>query len=342
MHRSKPNLFDWATSELSQDAILCWLAAWADPGAAECDLLLHKLGHNLIALIFAKHRRELPDQLTSIEIMRQHHNIDVLAIVDKTLAVCIEDKIESTEHSDQLRRYLASLGEDGFSRDRLLPTYIQCGEQGDYRDVLDAGYVIVRRRELVALLRNYLSEGGTNSIGRDFHDYLAKLETKYESFRHLPPAEWDSYAWQGYYSTLQEVLGEGEWGYVPQPTGGFWGYWLHSHCDSDCEQYLQIQERNLCFKISVEEKDNRCEGRSKWSEKILAAAITENLNVVRPRRFGNGQTMTVAMLSGDFPVVNSSGSLDLEATVAVLRRAITVLDRAAKPSLAAAASAHGE
>nr|WP_260390277.1 hypothetical protein [Ornithobacterium rhinotracheale] len=26
----KPNLFQYATSELSQDAFLCWLIAWAD------------------------------------------------------------------------------------------------------------------------------------------------------------------------------------------------------------------------------------------------------------------------------------------------------------------------
>lgn len=25
-----PNLFEFATSELSQDAFLCWLASWAD------------------------------------------------------------------------------------------------------------------------------------------------------------------------------------------------------------------------------------------------------------------------------------------------------------------------
>ena len=30
-----PNLFDFATKELSQDAVICWLIAWADADATE-------------------------------------------------------------------------------------------------------------------------------------------------------------------------------------------------------------------------------------------------------------------------------------------------------------------
>jgi len=32
MTPTTPNLFRFATSELSQDAFICWLASWADPG----------------------------------------------------------------------------------------------------------------------------------------------------------------------------------------------------------------------------------------------------------------------------------------------------------------------
>jgi hypothetical protein len=36
-----PNLFDFATSELSQDAFICWLASWADPSYRDDDEALH-------------------------------------------------------------------------------------------------------------------------------------------------------------------------------------------------------------------------------------------------------------------------------------------------------------
>ena len=341
MTELKPNLFEWATSELSQDAVLCWLAAWADPCAAGSDRSLHRLGMNFLKLIFVKHGREVPNPITSIEIRRQHRNIDVLIVINHTIVACIEDKVGTTEHSDQLRRYLVSLEKDGFARDCLLPAYIQIGEQGDYRQVRDAGYVVIRRPEIINLLRDYLGEGGSDSIVRDFHAYLMELDTKIEAFRLRPLEEWDGYAWQGFYTVLQETLGEGEWGYVPNQSGGFMGYWWHSHSDRDSEQYLQIQEGNLCFKISVEEPSKRSELRSTWNQKILAAAVRENLNVVRPLRFGSGTSMTVAMLDGDFAFANNAGSLELEATIGVLRKATNVLNRAVEAGAGEFAAAQG-
>lgn len=43
-----PNIFSYATSELSQDAMIAWLAAWADPGFAKIDYALHSCGINLL------------------------------------------------------------------------------------------------------------------------------------------------------------------------------------------------------------------------------------------------------------------------------------------------------
>ena len=39
-----PNLFDYATKELSQDAFFCWLLAWADEECRDADSTLHALG----------------------------------------------------------------------------------------------------------------------------------------------------------------------------------------------------------------------------------------------------------------------------------------------------------
>ena len=38
----RPNLFDYATSELSQDAFLLWFLRWADPIYKDEDLSLHQ------------------------------------------------------------------------------------------------------------------------------------------------------------------------------------------------------------------------------------------------------------------------------------------------------------
>jgi hypothetical protein len=38
----EPNLFNYATSELSQDAFICWLIAWADSSQIENDKNLYE------------------------------------------------------------------------------------------------------------------------------------------------------------------------------------------------------------------------------------------------------------------------------------------------------------
>ena len=324
----KPNLFQFATSELSQDAMLCWLATWGDPGFATHDQRLHQLGLAFLRSLFEMHGRSLPEIRKPIEVKRQHRGIDVLIVINNTEAVCIEDKVGTTEHSEQLQRYLAGLKEDGFSDDQVIPVYVQTGDQGSYRGVKAAGYAVMRRDELIALLQSYLQEGGLDSIARDFHDYLKDIESRVEAFRSHPIAEWDWYAWQGFYSELQHQLRDGEWGYVANPSGGFLGFWWHWHSEDESEQYLQIEQGSLCFKISVNDAVKRSDLRTKWLVRILKSAHKANFLVVKPKRLGMGQTMTVAVFDGDFRSVKSDGMLDLSSTLRVLRTAADVLDQA--------------
>lgn len=324
----KPNLFQFATKELSQDAILCWLASWGDPRYKDSDKLLHSLGQNVLSLFFEKHAKKLPESLKSVEVKRQYRNIDILLILNNTISVCIEDKVGSTEHSNQLQRYLEILKTEPFSKDGIVPIYVQTGDQGSYKEVRDAGYQIVQRPELLRILESYSNQGGSNSIVSDFHEHLAQLEMKVQSFKDRPPSDWDEYAWKGFYSELQKRLNEGVWEYVPNHSGGFHGYWLPSQIAGDSEVYLQIEEEFLCFKILVHDADKRNKERDKWLNHILIAAQNSNLNVTRPRKLGSGKTMTVAELDNDYRIVNKEGVLDLEKTIQMLRLASDILDRA--------------
>lgn len=325
---ARPNLFEYATSELSQDAVLCWLAAWAAPEAAADDGHLHALGLQFIAALMEVHGRPIPD-ISSLEIRRQYKSIDVLLIINSRLAICIEDKVGSTEHSNQLARYIEGLGADGFAPEDIAPVYVQTFEQGTYAAVKAAGYAPVSRKRLLAILEPYARTPGANAIARDFHDRLTHVDREVESFRCQPPAQWTWLAWQGFYGELQANLLDGEWGYVANPAGGFQGYWWHVKRAPRCEQYLQLEEAALCFKIWVEQPENRGELRDRWHARLLEQGRKHGINVVRPRRLGFGQTMTVAMLETDYRVTDQEGRLDVGATVARLREAEAVLDEAA-------------
>ena len=54
---------------------------------------------------------------------------------------------------------------------------------------------------------------------------------------------------------------KGEWAYVSNPRGGFIGFWWHWKTDANCKQYIQLEHEKLCFKIEVENKNERTELR---------------------------------------------------------------------------------
>ena len=56
----RPNLFDYATKELSQDAVICWLIAWAQTEPTdERDRMLRDLGRSFVDALLAKHDAKL-------------------------------------------------------------------------------------------------------------------------------------------------------------------------------------------------------------------------------------------------------------------------------------------
>ena len=80
---ARPNLFDYAPSELSQDAFLCWLLSWADRRYVTVDPALHRAAMKFLGSI----GRSCEDsalaevQALDIEVKRQYKSIDILALI---------------------------------------------------------------------------------------------------------------------------------------------------------------------------------------------------------------------------------------------------------------------
>ena len=122
----KHNLFAFATSELSQDAFFCW--------ALDClnrdeDSPLYGFGRSFCALLLGRKNDDLP-KIKGVVIRRQFKHVDVLALVvysNRTTidALVIEDKVNTSEHDDQIQKYLTELDnvlgslskEDGRNKD---------------------------------------------------------------------------------------------------------------------------------------------------------------------------------------------------------------------------------
>lgn len=316
----KPNLFHYATSELSQDAFIAWLLEWANPENKNIDEKLHECSLGLIKSFFEKHEKFMPSSIDSIEINQQAYGIDILAIINKKFALIIEDKVHSSNHSNQLERYSNKiLSLNKFYKENVLPIYFKTIEQGEYRKVFDSGYKLFSRTDFLEILNKGQSLGVNNSIFIDYRNYLLEIEEKVKGYLTVPiKAGWPWLSWCGFYSKVQEDIKDGEWGYVPNQTGGFWGFYWNWKEIEDCHLYLQIEENKLCFKIEVKNKEARKEKRQYWFEYFYEEGKKLNLKITRPKRFGNGETMTVAIIE-DYRQANKEGLVDLPKTVEFLR-----------------------
>ena len=326
-----PCLFDYATSELSQDAFFAWLLAWADK---KYDGPEHDLAVAFLETVFRNDERHLslPSDI-SIEVWRQYYHMDVFCTInDSEYAIILEDKVNTQQHDGQLERYLESvIGEKKFKH--VVCIYCKTGDQSDWSGVKKSGYVVMNRTELIKVIDG--PEGraacSANLIIADFARHLKGIDELVQGYRNKPLKDWDWNAWAGFYMELQKDRPDGRWDYVPNPSGGFMGFWWHWESVPGGHVYLQLEEGKACFKVEVGDGADAQALKFDWNERFMMTAKNVPdliIKVVRPKVLRIGTWMTVAVLEDDCRVVDSKGLLDIDATVAKLREMERVLDTA--------------
>jgi len=288
---------------------------------------LHETANDFIQRLLRAHGETAQFPLDTIDVRRQYNNMDVVVVLNGTAALLIEDKVHASAHSGQLDRYHSTLA-DEFGEEHVFPIYLKTGDQSNYRKARKQGYRVFSRSDLLDILRDGLDRGVTSDIFENYYDHLSSIDAQVKSFESAPMDDWARTAWKGFYQRLQEQLGSGNWNYVSNPSGGFMGYWWHFSESNGCKQYLQLQEDQLCFKIEVEDEDEYKRLRTKWHNKIVAAASEAPIDAVKPDRFGYGKHMTVAVIPEDYRATDEEGILDIAETLQRLQHAEGVLTRA--------------
>lgn len=258
-----PNLFEFATSELSQDAILAYMIAWAKPECRHQHPVVHRLGERLLRSLMrvSAEAQGIADPLTNAEIRSlrvgvQRDCVDIWAIINERIVLIIEDKTKTLEHSSQIERYCGRAC--GWDRDSdepavVIPVYVKTGNESRwFRRDADCGEFY--RRQLLEVFDASPDTG--NSAIEEFRRHLRRWEDETESYRCLPPGGWNrpSRALEGFYGALENWLWElagkcdgskphAGWHYVPNAAGGFHALWWHlPRADSlPCRLYLQIE-----------------------------------------------------------------------------------------------------
>jgi len=189
----KPSLFNYATKELNQDAFFCWLFSWADEKHKNSDL--YKVAKDFIHEIIAE-----DISIKKIDITQQYKNIDFYIRINDILTICFEDKVNTTIHDDQLKRYNISIREK-HPNDKIFFVYLKT----DFvfkseRDAVEKhGYNIFD----IFRIRSILQNGINNDIYTDFLFYIDEKIKSYTDFEKIRFSKWERNEWLGFCYKLQ-------------------------------------------------------------------------------------------------------------------------------------------
>ena len=182
-----PNIFKYATKELSQDAVICWLVACAREATGE----LRECGRNFVQALMQSGKgavivastNQLTRHVGSYQVGKvkvpdqQYRNIDVYfrAKVDgKKVSFVIEDKTNSEMSGDQLERYRKIVREDETREDLIKLIYFKTGYVFDdeREKAKKNGYSIFDGEDMEAFFSggNYVR---AHEILRQFEEHVA-------------------------------------------------------------------------------------------------------------------------------------------------------------------------
>lgn len=325
---NKPNLFHYATSELSQDAFLAWLIQWADVQFLETDKHLNECAKLFVKKLLGKDRSIKIKKVVS---GRQWNNIDVWALINEKYFLVIEDKKGTSEHSNQLKRY-AELSKKHYEKKdiEVILVYFKMEEQSNFNNIKESGFKIFNRQMMLDILNDYyisVPKNVQNDILTDYYENIRNLDMKVNSYITQPLSKWDWYSWQGFYSELQKHI-NGHWDYVSNAAGGFLGFWWNWHDsvidEKQFEYYLQLEQDKFVFKLYVHNENNRRIIREFYRNYLYKKAKELNIGI---SQFGRiGKWMGVAKLNSEYRVVEENGLLNFQATLENLKQLMKLID----------------
>lgn len=312
----KNNIFKYATGELSQDAFICWLMSYAmsdseiDDGLTEC-------ARDFIRQFIPDFPQEETPYVTRIQ--RQYKFIDVLVTVNDQYIIVIEDKTFTKEHDDQLTKYLNLIKEENPQK-RVYGVFFKIGFQGNLSNVKKSHYLPYGREKILQTMGKYISLV-TNRIFLDYYEYVDNFNQQASLFQTKKISEWDWQQINGFYDYINKNIQsfnmrnmKSDYGYVANPSGGFYGMWLCNDTykfveDSKYELYIQLEfvggNLNICYKASVKDKGQKLTGdirdRLIWVKNNNEwINIADKYNFTKPNRFGAGNTVTLGIYKSNF------------------------------------------
>lgn len=309
----EPNLFSFATSELSNDAMICWLFSWGNVQKSP----FYHLSNELLQLVT---NNDIQEPINSIEVKRQFKHIDVVLEVNNRYIIAIENKVNAREHNNQLQRYQEEIkaAYTHIPVENQYFVYWKIINDSNFHEIESKGYHVVTRESLLLVFETYKDK--QNDIFQNYYAFLKQIQEEtlaYQSKSQLN--KWDTRAWQGFYTALQHEINPHKpcWKYVSNPRGGFWAFWwdvyTFSYEEVEYYVYLQLEQTRIALKIEVNDENYQSIIRDYvWSnlQGVVNTYSASNLTV-RKTKFSKGTWMTIAEIVGMTTIDDLKASMEI-------------------------------
>ena len=316
-----PNLFNYATKELSQDALICYMLEWADDKFKDSNNKSHKVGVRLLDSFFAKFEDIIKPEKYTVEIERQYEDIDVLCIVNKKYHIIIEDKTNTSHHDDQLDKYYNLISKNIDSKN-ILCIYYKSGEEYDLSQLhgqTDTGitweYKLFSKDDILDVLDMELD----NQILIDYQYHITNLAIE-SNYKILDISDWTTNTWISFVRDLH--IG----GNLTHGRGANKGiYFQYTIIDNDnIGFYLRISfdKKKIQFKLENEGDEPTKELGLKYFE--LLNKYSKNIKIKKVKFSSSKQTMTIAETDDFFPIVDANNLIDFAKTKDFIAQTIKI------------------
>ena len=179
------NIFDFATSELSQDAFICWCLNWLNYEDSE----LRALAVDLLK----EFGEESVSDNQEILIKRQFKKIDILVVLKGLNRVyIIEDKVHSSESKDQIKKYKEEIRKE-YKNSEIKTVYFKIGFHFSPDKNVEADKIITGKmfKEILEKYRN------KSEILDSYYEYLVRKLNDYKNMENyleyelIPNERWN-------------------------------------------------------------------------------------------------------------------------------------------------------
>lgn len=312
-----PNLFTFATSELSQDAFFAWLLRWVNHPHSE----LYAPAKDLLRILCGEDWSGLENESLHVEIRTQEDDIDIKAIINDHIVLVIEDKVDAGEHGQQLEKYI-KLTQERHENAKLLFRYLKTGNSSRARIKqversivgLNHQFNTIERGSVLKVLR--MHQNIQNDIYRDYAAHLETIEQESnvyrESLKNL-----NKRAIQGLFMELEAFVnkmqqeeklpsGHKDWEYVSNADGGFWSFTYAWQAIPEGVLYVQLEMRESSepkLYLKVKDPKKNAINTKLLNESLIEIAKNVHLQIDKPASYRKGNYRTFGQIV--LPAINS-------------------------------------